>query len=58
MLEITVEQNGDYTICRPSGELDAFTGGISGLSAGFEQKVYAPGGALTRRRWPPSAASR
>jgi outer membrane lipoprotein carrier protein len=27
--------------------LDAFTGGIAGLSAGFEQKVYAPGGALS-----------
>lgn len=27
MLEIAVEQNGDYTICRPSGELDAFTVG-------------------------------
>lgn len=27
MLEIAVEQNGEYTICRPSGELDAFTVG-------------------------------
>jgi anti-sigma B factor antagonist len=27
VLEITVEQSGDYTICRPSGELDAFTVG-------------------------------
>ncbi len=26
--------------------LDAFTGGLQGLSAGFEQKVYAPGGQL------------
>ena len=26
--------------------LDAFTTGLQGLSAGFEQKVYAPGGAL------------
>lgn len=27
--------------------LDAFTTGLQGLSAGFEQKVYAPGGALS-----------
>ena len=26
--------------------LDAFTRGLQGLSAEFEQKVYAPGGAL------------
>ena len=27
MLEITVDQAGEYTICRPAGELDAFTVG-------------------------------
>jgi anti-sigma B factor antagonist len=27
VLEITVDQAGDYTICRPAGELDAFTVG-------------------------------
>ena len=25
MLEIHVEQNGDHTVCRPAGELDAYT---------------------------------
>ena len=27
MLEINVDQSGDYTVCRPVGELDAFTVG-------------------------------
>ena len=27
MLEITVDQSSDYVVCRPSGELDAFTVG-------------------------------
>ncbi|MBW8824949.1 MAG: STAS domain-containing protein [Acidobacteria bacterium] len=27
MLEISVDKVGDYTVCRPSGELDAFTVG-------------------------------
>lgn len=27
MLDITIEESGDYTICRPAGELDAFTVG-------------------------------
>lgn len=27
MLEITVDRSGDYTVCRPVGELDAFTVG-------------------------------
>lgn len=27
MLEINVDQAGDYTVCRPVGELDAFTVG-------------------------------
>lgn len=27
MLEIHVEENDDYTLCRPSGELDAYTVG-------------------------------
>ena len=27
MLEINVDRTGDYTVCRPAGELDAFTVG-------------------------------
>lgn len=27
MLEINIEDNGDHTVCRPSGELDAYTVG-------------------------------
>ena len=42
MLSITVEAGDDYTLCRPEGELDAYTVGTFREAAGITRKHAVP----------------